>query len=340
MALVHRRGLHRSYSLLSVFIFSCLLLHDPIHAAPTDGPIKSRDRFFAVCFLDGQRGFIVGDKGLILTTDNGGKQWNRQEQSTFRPFYDITFADDNGWIVGTMGTILYSIDKGHTWEAQSSGSQAALMSVHAINKERVLAVGEGGAILETDDRGDTWRQNDFDLFSALPPELIERGIIAPNLYDICFTESGHGWIVGDNGIILHSTDQGRNWQVVRIGLLPSLFSIYFRDTQTGWAVGQNGVVLFTGDGGENWTKQSLDSDANVYTVFVGESRGIIVGENGTVFESFDAGKHWQPKPLSLPPPAPSFLDIAVFPSKSSGVAVIAIGENTIKTFTLEGKGTN
>jgi len=64
------------------------------------------------------------------------------------------------------------------------------------------------------------------------------------------------WIIGTPGsIVLHSADQGLNWQIHSTGQTLPLRSIVFADKQRGWAVGPLGFILATRDGGRSWYPQ-------------------------------------------------------------------------------------
>lgn len=61
--------------------------------------------------------------------------------------------------------------------------------------------------------------------------------------------------VGDQGRILVSDDQGKQWRQVTSPVSVLLTAVYFIDAQNGWAVGHDGIVVHTKDAGETWVKQ-------------------------------------------------------------------------------------
>jgi photosystem II stability/assembly factor-like uncharacterized protein len=65
--------------------------------------------------------------------------------------------------------------------------------------ERLVAVGERGAIVYSDDGGDSWLQ--------------ARVPISESLAAASFPTPDHGWAVGHGGVILHSGDGGQSWQL-------------------------------------------------------------------------------------------------------------------------------
>ena len=102
---------------------------------------------FNVDFRDDEEGYAVGEKGLVLRTENGGLTWQKVITSIPSNFMRVNFADDkNGWIVGYGGTVLRSSDKGHTWIKQASSTTGNLYGLF-ITKKFGWAVGAKGTIL-------------------------------------------------------------------------------------------------------------------------------------------------------------------------------------------------
>ena len=64
--------------------------------------------------------------------------------------------------------------------------------------ERVIAVGQRGHIVFSDDAGKHWQQ------AAVP--------VSADLTAVSFPTATQGWAVGNDGIVLHSSDAGATWQ--------------------------------------------------------------------------------------------------------------------------------
>lgn len=99
------------------------------------------------------------------------------------------------------------------------------------------------------------------------------------LLGVSFPTPTSGWAVGDQGVILATTDGGATWREQASGVPPLapprgcdrgvdgqpvqstctnvLFDVAFVDATTGWAVGSDGIVVHTGDGGATWSRQEL-----------------------------------------------------------------------------------
>jgi photosystem II stability/assembly factor-like uncharacterized protein len=116
-----------------------------------------------------------------------------------------------------------------------------------------------------------------------------------------------GWIVGDPsdgyGVILHTTDGGKNW--TRQGspeTIPNttLYDVRAIDACNAWAVGDAdsnyATILKTMDRGKTWTRcgsPGLIPDFGAVGIGVVDSRvAWVVGSNGTIILTEDGGKTW------------------------------------------------
>ena len=65
--------------------------------------------FNGLHFSDDQRGWVVGDGGILVSTNDGGASWDVKPLHHFRRnLRDVFFIDGkNGWVVGDVGTIIY-----------------------------------------------------------------------------------------------------------------------------------------------------------------------------------------------------------------------------------------
>ena len=79
-----------------------------------------------VCFVDPDRGWAVGDRGVIWHTEDSGRHWRPQPSPVTCRLEVVHFVDDrNGWIGGgwthpytffSTGVVLRTFDGGQHWE--------------------------------------------------------------------------------------------------------------------------------------------------------------------------------------------------------------------------------
>ena len=61
----------------------------------------------SVAFIDSATGYVVGNDGIILKTDNGGVSWSALNSGTSNSLLSVCFPDPyTGFVVGSNGTIL------------------------------------------------------------------------------------------------------------------------------------------------------------------------------------------------------------------------------------------
>lgn len=129
------------------------------------------------------------------------------------------------------------------------------------------------------------------------------------LTDVTFVDAMHGWAVGDRGVVWHTDDGGRTWNLQSTPVTVRLESVCFVDLQNGWAVGgmvhpythhTTAVVLATKDGGRKWTQQSSPLMPWLKRVqFRDPLHGWAVGNVSPsfpsgVFITGDGGRSWTP----------------------------------------------
>jgi photosystem II stability/assembly factor-like uncharacterized protein len=113
-----------------------------------------------------------------------------------------------------------------------------------------------------------------------------------NLNDVFFpTDTLTGYICGDSGIILKTTNGGIQWTRQTTSVTTKLNAIFFIG-DTGWSVGESSTALWTTDGGTNWSGSS-SGGFNFYDVhFFNSAVGIVIGDNGYAIMTFDGGRTW------------------------------------------------
>jgi len=199
---------------------------------------------------------------------------------------------------------------------ESVRAQHSLQLAVARAGNRLVAVGERGAVLLSDDAGHSWRQA-----KSVP--------VSVALTDVHFASASHGWAVGHSGVVLHSVDGGETWQrqldgnqaavvvrddakrraeageegaaaalrsaeyLVTDGPDKPFLGVRFVDELHGYVVGAYGLALHTADGGKSW--RSLVGQVpnprgkHLYQVQIDGSTLLISGEQGALFRSSDAG---------------------------------------------------
>jgi photosystem II stability/assembly factor-like uncharacterized protein len=183
---------------------------------------------------------------------------------------------------------------------------------------RIVAVGDEGWIVLSDDDGASWRR-------AAAPE-------GPLLTAVDFVDAQHGWAVGHDETILATADGGETW--TKQFSLPSapgpLLDVLFLDARHGIAVGAYGAYYETADGGGTWTARKIIAEDRHLNGIVrlppdgaqAAARLMIVGEAGTILSSSDDGAHWAS---------------VASPYKGSLFGAVVASDGSVLAFGLRGK---
>lgn len=203
------------------------------------------------------------------------------------------------YAISFMGALLAAILPLATLQAEplqavpavlAGNASAAAMLDAEWAKDRIVAVGDHGIVLLSDDQGESFRQA-----RSVP--------LSTPLTGVSFADAQHGWAVGHWGAILASSDGGDSWQIQRLSSEEDrpLFAVHFFNARQGVAVGLWSLVLTTDDGGKTWTEQTLDAppgssraDLNLMGLFA-DAHGAVyaTAERGQVLRSDDFGKSWR-----------------------------------------------
>lgn len=174
-----------------------------------------------------------------------------------------------------------------------STTDPAVVTVSATGLVR--GIGEGAALVIAEQQG----FRDSALVIVYPDSgwiLQPSNANGADLYGVFFLADGrNGWVVGDGGKVLRTTDAGGLWAPQTSNTSFNLRGVWFTGAQEGWAVGFSGTVLRTSNGGTSWQRlTNVGVGDNLMDVFfASRDTGWAVGTNGAVVRTFDRGASWQ-----------------------------------------------
>ena len=161
--------------------------------------------------------------------------------SLFRPFLVLVAAVAS---LALLAPMAWSVTPPNESAVKSKlVTEALLLGVTRAGK-RIVAVGEYGDVVLSDDDGKTWRQ------AKKVPTTV-------TLTAVDFVDDKTGFAVGHDTIVIQTTDGGETW-VKQYGGGESdnaLLSVYFKDASHGWAVGAFNYTVETTDGGKTWAER-------------------------------------------------------------------------------------
>jgi len=123
-----------------------------------------------------------------------------------------------------------------------------------------------------------------------------------NLNTVFFTDSLYGWVAGDSGTILHTTDGGINWNFQESEISEDLINIFFLNRNLGWATAfkfstqpYGTLLLKTTDGGKNWSNSNYPEN-NIFmncVLFLDSLNGWMGGSPHALVSTQNGGQTWE-----------------------------------------------
>lgn len=247
---------------------------------------------------------VVGEHGTVLTTTDGGEHWIIRNPGTKHPLGDVALSGASAWATDGDGNgVFATTDGGLTWSFHNLGANLNDLypgSVASSDPAHVWvtandATGFRSRIFGSTDGGQTWVEQ-------------YKGTKDWEINDIAFSDSLHGWAVGDHGI-LATTDGGTHWRVQWRGPewppkgTHGMFGVVFfnvacDDSKHVWAVGGWGagaghsLIMATSDGGKTWRiPPAKDNGGWDGVASNGPTRATAIIGNVT-YATSDGGAHW------------------------------------------------
>ncbi len=290
-----------------------------LRAQPEPSPPEMREdaELTAVFFLDADRGWAVGDRGVIWHTSDGGRNWGVQNSGTTCRLEAVQFLDaNNGWAVGgwtqpytheTHGVVLRTRDGGQSWQNLANPVLPGLAHARFFDARRGWALGDASplfptGVFRTEDGGRSW----------LPVPMGD----AVGWASGDFRNPQGGCVAGLDGTLgIVTPGEIRPTRMPRIGP-QRLARMQLAGEAGGWLVGDGGLVLTTKDAGLTWHPPAgplpggaMNLDCRALAVF-GPHVWIAGAPGSVVLHSPDAGQTWQMQPTGQTAPLLSlmFLD--------------------------------
>lgn len=245
--------------------------------------------------------FFFAAEATAQNTNSNGWRWQypKPQGNTLR---DIFVFDQNTAIaVGDLGTVIKTTDGGASWDVQhhAGGTDIDLYSVHFTDTLNGWAAGgiwytNKNVLVKTGDGGKTWIEVKTD--TTLPYN------------SVYFVDVDTGFVFGEDGIVLRTTDGGSNWDTRSIdsylGQYLDVFrflAVTFTDKQTGFLVGAGyygNEIYKTTDCGQTWMWDEGIITPKFYgsindICFINKNNGFITGNMGFFAKTNDGGTTWQ-----------------------------------------------
>ncbi|WP_437204228.1 YCF48-related protein [Planctomicrobium sp. SH664] len=269
-------------------------------------PLQDDATLHDVVLLGESKGWAVGDRGAIWSTETGGATWNfvasipQIEQFSLRSICFLT--DRVGWIAGGtvlpaggdhQGIVLFTRDAGASWTLCNSLGLPFLKSIQFFDLEQGIAVGERNqqypsGLLRTADGGKTWEA----IGATTSGRWNTGGFLSPQ----------SGLVAGDRGSLAILSQAGLNRSSPTLRGLRGIRALSVPPGERYWLAGEGALLRCSDDQGISWQPPAaplateLEDFCDFHCLAQRGSRVWVAGSPGSqIWHSADAGASWQPQ---------------------------------------------
>lgn len=171
-----------------------------------------------VKFVSENIGYVGGSNGTLFKTEDAGSTWSKISTPTLDAINDICVIGDGTVVTaGDNGTVLRStngLDFGVILDTGNASSN--LNSIYFYDSSVGWAVGDDGTYIRTLNGGTSWVSQSITTLD--PSNTLQETTVAKNINGIRFVNLSDGWAVGDDGLILRTTDGGIRWSDISLSI--------------------------------------------------------------------------------------------------------------------------
>ncbi len=276
----------------------------------------------AVYFSSGLVGLIPNSTTYLTRTTNGGISYFSTSGAGFPSGgFCISFLNaSTGW-TGSGNRIFKTTNGGNNWTISVTPASVftKFYGLDFTDDLNGFTAGTTGQIYASTNGGTNW--------------VSKSSGTTQDLRSVSFIDAFTGWIVGDQGTILYTSDGGSTFskQLIKYSAPFTqtlwLFDVQFKNEMTGWSVGMDGYVNKTTDGGDSWITYSSASFNYLYSIFFPNENdtGWACGRLGTIEKTINGGINWVIQPSSTS----QHLNCIVVDKTAGGVLnnAICVGDN-------------
>ncbi|MCG8516558.1 WD40/YVTN/BNR-like repeat-containing protein [Marinobacter sp. CA1] len=206
---------------------------------------------------------------------------------------------------------------------ETSLAPSQLLTDAATAGDRIIAVGERGHIIVSDDEGANWSQGQVP--------------VSVTLTGVDFPTANEGWVVGHSGVVLHSDDRGDTWSVQLTGIGAAKLAIEGKEARAEALEARIAEAPEEEKGDLEWalddllfSLDNLRADLDIGPVnplldvwFENDQHGFVVGAYGMILRTRDGGETWQDWSGQLENPTGFHLNAI---TRITGGALVIVGE--------------
>jgi len=241
-------------------------------------------RLISVDFF-GEEGWIAGQPGLVLHSQDAGQSWTRLElggKLPGEPYLIKTLATDSAELATTAGAVYFTNDGGQTWQGKINESSGGIRDIRRGDNGEYVSVSSLGNFYATlNPEQDSWQPH--------------QRASSKRLQSMGYNPDGSLWMLSRGAEIRFLNevkDEEESWSkpIVPIVNGYNYLDLAWDPKGSIWAAGGNGTLLISKDGGDSWESDPVGEvqPSNLFRILFNvsaqqeNSRGFVLGERGTL----------------------------------------------------------
>ncbi len=302
-------------------------------ASAASSPFSDEATLRSVTFTDADRGWCVGDFGVILRSEDSGLSWQLLDSTTTANLNAIEmFNSRRGVVIGGSyephtqigrGTVLLTDDGGESWRPAAVDGLPPLRHLLIGSRGRCVAAGECSPLHSTNlfasfDGGQTWEPSpsagagaamalagSIDDFLVLSDqgevtrvlEGVPQQVIPPGTRWTAIAADGEWRLITGPRATMVSDDCGATWKLVPPSpsqqLAGEVTAAYLWDSEL-WTAGAAGTAIRRLDLAQLAEATTYTAEASLRAIRrLDADRGWAVGDWGTIAVTRDGGRTWR-----------------------------------------------
>ncbi len=271
-----------------------------------------------IVFTSSNIGYIVGDNGTVLKTNDSGNNWSSIFSDSTHSFISTSFINDNIGYILTSENLFKTVDSGNTWQLKYTQTNSFLNVVWFVS-ENIGFIGTDNGILKTIDGGTNWL-------------LVQS--THHKIKSIYFSSSEIGYFLGgadSSNNIYKTSNQGVNYNSYPLFMQSIKERVFFINNEIGYIIGwYSPYIKKTIDGGLTWVDlyDSFNNGVGGMEInFIDEANGFYVDNSGgfsKIYSTNNGGLNWD---LEISLNSSSLYGLKKITSTTS--FIFCIGENGI-----------
>lgn len=257
-----------------------------------------------VAFLDDLNGVALGDRGVLIRTEDAGLNWNRVSLPLTNKLTALAVVNDTTIYMGGYGPVMMiSDDRGASWSMSVSGITGSEVWDIVSTGPLTAYLSTNQGIHKSTDAGNnwgltSWTNLSYDIFAIDDDTVMVSGNLTFNITDdaganwttysvptssvfaMDFRSADHGLTGNGWGRINQTNDGGQNW-VQKFNCTSRINEMKHFDDTTVYFVANDGIIGKSEDGGETWFLVESGTIRDLTSIFFSpDGTGYIVGADG------------------------------------------------------------